>query len=137
MASKTHQFILGLVIKQIIKLGYEIKFIDGKIPGPKKTEEIDLIPPRIINHRHDVFGINSFGRVCIGEAKTDNDICKDRTKTQFIDFANLSLNGQLCQVVIGVPESAKIRFRELLKQMGLNFSENIHVLYIPNELINE
>lgn len=135
MATRKHQFIVGIITKQIRELGYEIKSVDGQYPD--MLRECLTLPPRIIHHRPDVLGVNPSGRVCIGEAKTEGDLENHRTYRQLVDFVNLELNGQLCQLVYGVPRNAEESFKKILKNTGLNWAENIHVLYIPNELINE
>jgi hypothetical protein len=47
MATKRHQFIVGLIIKQMKELGYEIKAVEGLKPG--LLEESISLPPRVIN----------------------------------------------------------------------------------------
>ena len=86
MASKQHQFIIGLINRKIYEYGYTIAFIDGNVSGAfnKKYK----LPPKIVRHRPDIIGINNEGFICIGEAKTKDDIFNSRTKAEFLDFSN-------------------------------------------------
>lgn len=135
MASSKHQFILGLIIKNMRSYGCDIRFVDGQYKGPL-NDGIKL-PPNILSHRPDVLGITEFGQVCIGEAKTESDLRSLRTKEQIVDFVSIELNGMPCEVFLGIPYSGKERLNRLLKDLGLNKHPNIHVLYVPEEIINE
>lgn len=133
MAGRKHQFILGLVIRQLRTYGCSIKYAEGKFIG----DPIPKFPPKIINHRPDVVGITKDGQVCIGEAKTESDIYSQRTQTQLIDFVNLEINNMICEVFIVVPKNSKTSFENLLKKLQINDRPNLHVLYVPEEIINE
>lgn len=135
MAGSRHQFILGLVIKKMREEGIIIQCVDGDYPG-LFGEKIQL-PPQILRHRPDAFGINVDGQVCIGEAKTESDISNYRTYEQLQDFSSIELNGKKCEVFIGIPNSSKSDFNKSLERIGLKGCNNIHVLYIPDELIDD
>ena len=115
--------------------GATICSIDGGYPG-LFGEEIPL-PPTILRHRPDAMGTKKNGQIYIGEAKTENDILNDRTYEQLQDFATIKLNKKNCEVIIGIPKSSQNTFDKSLKKLGLNGFRNIHVLYIPDELIND
>lgn len=135
MAGKRHQFILGLVVRKMREEGADIKNIDGDYPGllGKKTP----LPPQILRHRPDAIGIKSNGQLCIGEAKTEYDIISPRTYEQLHDFTAIELNGTKCEVFIGVPQSSKAAFKRSLERTGLGKCDNLHILYIPDEIIND
>jgi hypothetical protein len=135
MASKQHQFIIGLINRKICEYGFNVVFIDGQVSGAfgNKYE----IPPTIIRHRPDVIGINSEGYVCIGEAKTKNDIFNKRTKEEFLDFSNYEINGQKCLLIIGVPKAAQTDLNNVLNEIGIQSNKNIEILLIPDEIIND
>ncbi len=135
MAGKTHQFILGLVIRKIRESGFEIVSIDGKTCGA--FDEKYLLPPTILRHRPDVIGINNNGQVCIGEAKTSSDISNNRIEEQITDFINIELNTMKCKVIVGLPMSSKNNFEKKLKKMGMSIVENLEILYVPDEIIND
>lgn len=135
MASNKHQFILGLVIKKMRETGVTVYGIDGSYPG-LFGEKIQ-IPPQILRHRPDAIGTRSDGQVCIGEAKTENDLANARTHEQLQDFASVEINGKLCELFIGVPKSSEDVFRKVLEKMGLKDIANLHLLCIPDELIND
>lgn len=115
--------------------GVTVYGIDGSYPG-LFGEKIQ-IPPQILRHRPDAIGTRSDGQVCIGEAKTENDLANARTHEQLQDFASVEINGKLCELFIGVPKSSEDVFRKVLEKMGLKDIANLHLLCIPDELIND
>lgn len=135
MAGKKHQFILGLIIKKIREDGFTIISIDGNCSGSfgNKTQ----LPPKIMRHRPDVIAIKENGSICIGEAKTDEDINSTRTYEQLIDYTNTEINGRRCNVILGVPKSSMDVFKKYLYKNRLIENENFFVLYVPDEIINE
>lgn len=135
MAGKKHQFILGLIIKKIREDGFTIISIDGNLSGTF-GEKMNL-PPKIIRHRPDVIATNEYGLICIGEAKTENDINNQRTSEELYDYANTELNGEQCFVIIGIPQSSKQTLNNLLIKTGISNYQNIFILYVPDEIINE
>jgi hypothetical protein len=135
MASKRHQFIIGLINRKILELGFTILSLDGKILGAFDTK-YDL-PPKILRHRPDTLGINHEGHICIGEAKTESDLFNLRTKEEFIDFSSIELNGKLCLLIIGIPVSASKDLDRLLINIGIFENTNVQILKIPNEIIND
>ncbi len=134
MAGNRHQFILGLVIKKMREDGVTISSVDGSYPG-LFGEKIPL-PPTILRHRPDALGVKLDGQICIGEAKTENDIANSRIYEQLQDFATIELNGKNCDVFVGIPKSAEDIFYKSLKRLGLQDLDNIHVLCVPDEIIN-
>lgn len=135
MAGNRHQFIVGLVIKKMREVGATVYGIDGNYPG-LFGEKISL-PPQILRHRPDAIGVRADGQVCIGEAKTEGDILNSRTYEQLQDFSSVELNGKLCEVFVGVPQTGEDLFSRSLERWGLKGSQNIHVLIVPDEIIND
>ncbi|MDR2595698.1 MAG: hypothetical protein LBC76_00100 [Treponema sp.] len=135
MAGKQHQFIIGLINKKILEYGFTIVFIDGHVSGAfdKKYN----LPPKILRHRPDVIGINNKGCICIGEAKTKNDIFNIRTKEELFDFSNYKFNGNACLLIIGIPKSSQNDLDKLLSELCIQNNDNIEILSIPDEIINE
>ncbi len=135
MAGKRHQFILGLVIKKIRDDGFTIVSIDGNCAGAfgNKTE----LPPKILRHRPDVIAINDDGQICIGEAKTENDIDNIRTSEEIHDYVKTELNGKPCFVVIGIPRSSISDLIKVFLKIGISEFNNIFILQVPNEIIND
>lgn len=115
--------------------GITIYGIDGNYPG-LFGENISL-PPQILRHRPDAIGVKADGQICIGEAKTENDIENNRTYEQLLDFSSVEMNGKLCDVFVGVPQTGEDLFNRTLARWGLRESQNIHVLFVPDEIINE
>lgn len=135
MAGERHQFILGLVIRKMREEGITIQNVDGNYPG--LFGEQTPLPPQILRHRPDAIGIKSTGQLCIGEAKTEFDIANTRTYEQLEDFTTVEVNGSRCEVFIGIPQSSEDAFKKSLERMGLKECENLHILYIPDEIIND
>lgn len=135
MAGNRHQFILGLVVKKMREEGAELYGIDGNYPG-LFGEKVPL-PPQILRHRPDAIGTKSNGQLYIGEAKTEGDILNTRTYEQLIDFTSVEVNGSKCEVIVGVPKSGENNFKKSLEKTGLKECNNLHVLYIPDELIHD
>jgi hypothetical protein len=134
MAGNRHQFILGLVIKKMREEGASILGVDGNYPG-MFGEKIS-VPPQIMRHRPDAIGLTCDGQIFIGEAKTESDIANHRTYEQIQDFSSTELNGKLCEVFIGIPYTGEELFNRSLEKLGLRGVQNIHVLVIPDEIIN-
>lgn len=135
MVSDKHQFILGLIIKKMRDEGVAISGIDGSYPG-LFGEKLQL-PSQILRHRPDAIGTKNDGQVCIGEAKTENDIANIRTQEQLQDFSFIEINGKKCEVFIGIPKSSEDIFNKILEKNGLKGIDNLHLLCIPDELIND
>jgi hypothetical protein len=135
VAGNKHQFILGLIIKWIREEGAAIYGVDGNYPG-LFGEKISL-PSQILRHRPDAIGVKPDGQICIGEAKSENDIENNRTYEQLQDFSSVEMNGKLCEVFIGVPQIGEAIFNKSLERWGLKGAQNIHVLFVPDEIIND
>ncbi len=135
MAGDKHQFILGLVIRKMREEGAIIYLVDGSYPG--LLGETIPLPPTILRHRPDALGVKKDSRICIGEAKTENDIATSRTYEQIYDFATVELNGQSCEVFVGIPRSAETSFNRGLNRIFISERDNIHILCIPEELFDE
>jgi hypothetical protein len=135
VAGARHQFILGLVIRKMREEGASIYGIDGDYPG-LLGENISL-PPQVLRHKPDAIGIKDDGQIFIGEAKTENDVANSRTYEQLIDFSSVKLNGRQCEVFVGVPQSSEEQFNKSLEKTGLRGCLNLHILFIPDEIIND
>ncbi len=115
--------------------GATISSVDGSYPG--LFGETIPLPPTILRHRPDAVGVKEDGQIYIGEAKTESDITNNRLYEQLQDFASIELNGKKCEVIVGIPKSSEDVFNRSLKRIGLHSYNNIHVLYVPDELIND
>jgi len=135
MASKKHQFILGLIIKKMKEDGFIVKCVDGKYNEAFSTYV--QVPPKLLKHRPDAFGVNQDGIVAIGEAKTENDIQSLRTSEQLSDYSNIELNGNNCRIYVGIPKSANKLLTNLIIKLGLINNTNLIILNIPDDIINE
>ncbi|MHB8928358.1 MAG: hypothetical protein ACYC9Q_12040 [Bacillota bacterium] len=134
MASKTHQFILGLIIKNMRLYGSIPYFVEGKFLTGRA--EVSRVAPRFLNHRPDVLGVAVGGQVCIGEAKTCTDLDSARTKQQIKDYCSIELNGLACEVFLGIPSACGGKLRAILGQIGLDGYTHLHVIEVPEEIIN-
>lgn len=134
MASASHQFIMGLVIKKMRDAGCRIVAVDGKYPGLLGEER--PLPPQVVRHRPDIVGVRD-GKYCLGEAKTRDDATSRRTREQVDDFVNAEVAGSRCEVYVGLPQSAQTDFERTLTQECLDRCENLHLIYVPDEIIND
>lgn len=135
MASSRHQFILGLVVKRMRQDGAKIYGVDGNYPG-LLGEKISM-PPQIMRHRPDAIGVKPDGQISIGEAKTETDLSSSRTYEQIQDFSTMEMNGKLCEVYIGIPQAGEELFRKCIDRLGLKDCDNIHILTVPDMIIND
>ncbi len=136
MPSKMHQMIIGLIGRKMREKGYEIIAFDGK---EYKFEGNDInIPFTIKNHRPDIIGYDfNTKNICIGEAKTLNDLCTKRTKKQLTDFANVkSVSENKIELIIGIPKTAKNDLIKLLTKLNLHNNNKISYIWLPEELVN-
>ena len=127
MASRSHQFMLALVARKMRTLGFEPIAYDGD-PYSIGTTQLNL-PPTIMNHRPDIVGINIANQFCIGEVKTINDLDSIRTKNQLIDFSKDN------EFIFCFPKKAQEKISRKLNNLGIMFKRNIHLLFVPDELI--
>lgn len=135
MATREHQFILGLLIRQARMAGFTIFFAEGKFIG-ESSIAVETLAPKMLRHRPDAVGVAPTGQVCIIDAKTLSDLRSKRTKEQIEDFASVELNGLPCEVFLGIPADAEAILLTLLKKLALKDNPKIHILRVPRELIN-
>ncbi len=137
MPTKAHQMIIGLIGRKMKKKGYDIVAFDGNeyLFNGKVLE----FPPIIRRHRPDLLGYNfQTKRICIGEAKTDNDLFSRRTIEQLIDYASVKQNstGKYVEIIIGILKSSEQNLLRLLKKLSLDKNENISFIWLPDELVS-
>ncbi len=97
------------------------------------------IPKKIIRHRPDIIGYNyQTGDICIGEAKTSRDIGTSRTREQIVDYSLTfnEKNGRPSEIIIGILYNDIDKAKLLLHGLGLDQVKHIHIVWIPEELIN-
>lgn len=136
MTSRAHQLIIGLIARKMRAKGYEIVSFDG---NESLITDISMDAPLTLKrHRPDIIGIDIKNKkICIGEAKTDSDLASKRTKEQFIDYSNLSTKlGNLCELIIGIPQSSESKLKEILLDLGLVEKSNISFIWMPDEFLS-
>jgi hypothetical protein len=136
MPSQAHQFLVMCIARKIRENGYEIVALDGDYT---KVSDIPFkVPPTVMRHRPDIIGV-SIGdiRVCIGEAKTKSDLSSERTKEQFVDYANVILEESKpkCELMIAIPKSAEDALIRLLRRLDIYESDNVSYLTVPEMLL--
>jgi len=112
MASRRHDFIVSAVARKMRQEDFCIVYLDGRYQDICMTKP--EIPPRIIRHKPDVIGEKENGAFCIGEAKTENDISSERTKSQICDFVTMVGMNSENKLIIGVPSNARGDLEQLL-----------------------
>lgn len=125
MPSQKHQFIVDCIIRKMRLYGFEPVSLDGKSTLVSSLK----IPCKIIHHRPDVIGIDQENNLCIGEAKTENDIVSNRTKEQIRDYNEANV-----YALFGCPKSTYPTMIKIIKKLTLNNGRNV-VLKIPDELM--
>jgi hypothetical protein len=132
MASNRHNFIVASIVRKIKQYGFQIIFFEGAYQDIA-TDKYDL-PPKIISHRPDAIGEKAGKIFCIGEAKNENDIFSERTRTQIKDFFEFVKLQPENKLILGIPLNSKNDLEGLLKRFGLLNNTQIEVLYIPEQL---
>lgn len=133
MASKAHQFIASCIVRKMREEGYDVIAFEGDYT---KIGDIRYrIPFSIKKHRPDIIGISKDkSRICIGEAKTFEDLLSKRTKEELSDFANIKIEDLKCKLIIGVPKSSESLLKQILQNIEIYENPNISYLLIPEEL---
>jgi hypothetical protein len=131
MAGRTHQGILALVIRQMRLLGFELIAIDGH---PTLGATFLPIPEKFGRHRPDAVGRSVNAEVCLGEAKTADDITSRRTREQLEDY--LRSEGQTYSfIVFGYPATASGDVEHVLHELGASDCPQVVRLAVPDELL--
>jgi len=136
MASKLHQMILGLVVRKMQEKGYEIVAFDGKEAWPNRKNI--RIPTKIKRHRPDAIGFNfNENSVCVGEAKTKQDLFSKRTREQLIDYSatKTKSTNKNVEIILGIPQSAEKDLLNLLISLNLYKKPFISYVLLPKQLV--
>jgi len=135
MPTKLHQMIVGLIGRKMREKGYDIVAFDGSeylFEGAKLN-----IPPRIKRHRPDILGFKfETKEICVGEAKTGEDLFSERTKEQLLDYSSTTglSTGKHIEIIIGIPKSAEEDLVGLLRELNLLGKDFISHIWLPEEL---
>jgi hypothetical protein len=124
-----------MVARYVKEQGYELVALDCSLSW--LFGDSFRLPPAIVLHRPDVLGVRKESPfVCIGEAKTRNDIHSARTHCQLKDFAEAKIgeSGLTCEVVLGIPADCKEVVGRLLFSLGIP-QERITVIPVPRPLL--
>jgi hypothetical protein len=135
MSTRIHKMLVDLIARKMREKGYTIVAMEGNLL-PLPEDEKMPIPWKIRRHRPDLIGIEMKSRrICIGEAKTHDDLFSKRTATQFSDFADIlcKSSGEKNELIIGVPLHSRDTLLQLLEKMKLP-AENISIMLMPEEL---
>jgi hypothetical protein len=138
MATKMHKMLIDLISRKMGEKGYLPVAFDGKYY--KCQDEIINIPPKIGRHRPDAIGINLHTKnICIGEAKTIDDLKSQRTKEQLIDYSNIigRTSKKQFELIIGIPLDGQTLLHQLLNSLGLDGQSNISCIVLPEELVED
>jgi len=136
MPTKLHQMLVGLIGRKMRENGYEIIAFDGNnylFDGLKLN-----MPPTIKRHRPDIIGFKfKTKEICIGEAKTRNDLFSKRTKEQLLDYYNTNglSTGKRVEIILGIPQSAEGDLIKLLRGLNLLEKDLISYVWLPEELV--
>lgn len=134
MPTRQHQRILALVLKRMKVLGFSVVAIDGR------TEAIAPAaaprPQAFGRHRPDALGCSADGGLCIGEAKTADDLGSPHTREQLEDY--LTVHGSdYPLVLLGYPRSADPSVRRLLDAIGATDCPQLELIPVPDELLHD
>lgn len=137
MAKKFHQMIVGLIGRKMRDKGYEIVAFDGNeymFDGQKLN-----IPIPIKRYRPDIIGFKfETKEICVGEAKTSEDLFSKRTKEQLLDYSSTKgfSTSKHIEIIIGIPKSVEEDLIKLLKELDLFAKDFISYIWILEELVN-
>jgi hypothetical protein len=126
-----------MVARYIERRGYQLVALETSLDW--LFGDSFRLPPSIAVHRPDVLGVRDRAPfVCIGEAKTRNDIRSARTRQQLKDFAHASAGrmGAPCEVVVGVPSDCHTILNNLISSLGIAL-DRITVIAVPRPLLEE
>jgi hypothetical protein len=133
--SEEHELIVAMVARYVRKQGYEIVALESSLAWLFGVSF--RLPPSIVKHRPDVLGVRQESpHICIGEAKTRNDLGSLRTKHQIQDFVNslIGLARVPCDVVIGIPSDCKARLEKIVLSIGVD-PQRLKVVAVPRPLL--
>ena len=134
-ATQEHELIVAMVGRYMKDRGYELVALDCSLSW--LFGDSFRLPPSIVSHRPDALGVRKeVPLVCIGEAKTRNDIRSARTRHQLKDFAEAQIGegGLTCEVVVGIPADCKKALGRLLSSLGIP-PGRITVIAVPRPLL--
>lgn len=134
--SLAHRMLCDLIARKMREEGYVPVAFDGRrfMAGNDEVR----VPPRIGRHRPDVLGYDpSTKTLCIGEAKTGNDLHSQRSKEQLTDYADIigMSSGERVRLIIGVTNRMQQELLTALEELGLQDRKNISYILLPEELI--
>lgn len=134
MATRIHKMLVDLIVRKMREKGYTVIAIEGNLLALPESDKVPL-PWTIKRHRPDVIGINTCSKkVCIGEAKTAEDLFTKRTHAQLTDFANIiGKSGEKTELIIGVPMHSRITLLKLLSSLNIS-SKDVSIIVLPEEL---
>lgn len=134
-ASKEHELIVALVGRYIRQQGFELVAIESSFSwlyGPSFQ-----LPPAITLHRPDILGVRRDPPyICIGEAKTRNDLHSQRTRRQLVDFSETKIQDTdvVCQTIVGIPQGCEQILNHLLSTLRIP-ADRIKILSFPVVLL--
>ncbi|MBA7490487.1 hypothetical protein ES702_01025 [subsurface metagenome] len=137
MPTKFHQMIVGLIGRKMREKGYDIVAFDGNdylFDGQKLN-----IPLPIKRHGPDIVGFKfETKEICVGEAKTSEDLFSKRTKEQLLDYSNTKglSTGKHIEIILGIPKSAEGNLIRLLRELNLFKKGFISYIWLPEELVD-
>jgi len=135
MTTRIHKMLVDLIARKMREKGYTIVAMEGSLLQLSEDEKMP-IPWKIRRHRPDIIGVKMKSRrVCIGEAKTHDDLFSKRTAAQLTDFADIigKGSGEKTELIIGVPLRSRGTLLQLLEKMNLP-AEDISIMLMPEEL---
>jgi hypothetical protein len=127
--------LVGLIGRKMREKGYEIVAFDGNeycFDGRKLN-----VPTQVRRHRPDIVGFKfETKEVCVGEAKTREDLFSERTKEQLLDYSTTRglSTGEHIEILLGIPESAREDLMGLLQRLNLSGKKFISYIWLPEEL---
>jgi hypothetical protein len=129
--------LVDLIGRKMRDEGYTPVAYDGQL-YTFRGEEVH-IPPKIGRHRPDVVGINLESKaLCIGEAKTGDDLLSERTREQLLDYSSIigATSGMKFRLIIGVPMKDENALLMLMEDLGIDKLANVTHIVLPEELVD-
>lgn len=136
MPSQTHQTLVLWGIRSMLRDGFTVMGLDGKVEQSGLPQGFPR-PPTIHGVRADACGFKGNDDL-IGfvEAKTEGDVNNSHTRIQLRTLASLRMpGGDFCPVYVVIPRAAAYALDRVLIDLGLLRARHIRRVHVPGTFL--